>query len=78
MLLSNLLLLFLLPPDVVVFLFGLVQRRHITVKDSEKLVALSCRGVLTKQTANAIELKQVKPGFTNYQPRGLANQIKFE
>ena len=22
--------------------------------------------------------KQVKPGFTNYQPRGLANQIKFE
>ena len=60
MLLSNLLLLFLLPPDVVVFLFGLVERRHITVKDSEKLVALSCRGVLTKQTTNAIELKQVK------------------
>jgi len=23
-------------------------------------------------------LKQVKPGFTNYQPRGLDNQIKFE
>ena len=22
--------------------------------------------------------KQVKPGFTNYQPRGLDNQIKFE
>ena len=22
--------------------------------------------------------EQVKPGFTNYQPRGLANQIKFE
>ena len=22
--------------------------------------------------------KQVKPGFTNYQPRGLADQIKFE
>ena len=58
MLLSNLLLLFLLPPDVVVFLFGLVERRHITVKDSEKLVALSCRGVLTKQTTNAIELKK--------------------
>ena len=58
MLLSNLLLLFLLPPDVVIFLFGLVERRHITVKDSEKLVALSCRGVLTKQTTNAIELKK--------------------
>ena len=25
-----------------------------------------------------MKLKQVKPGFTNYQPRGLANQIKFE
>ena len=25
-----------------------------------------------------VESKQVKPGFTNYQPRGLENLIKFE
>ena len=74
MLLSNLLLLFLLPPDVVVFLFGLVERRHITVKDSEKLVALSCRGVLTKQTTNAIELKKE---VNNIKSWGLALEIKI-
>ena len=33
-------------------------------------------GVLTSNIHGKQE--QVKPGFTNYQPRGLANQIKFE
>ena len=31
-----------------------------------------------KQVKPGFLIEQVKPGFTNYQPRGLDNQIKFE
>ena len=35
-------------------------------------------GLIPETLSSHPIIKQVKPGFTNYQPRGLAHQIKFE
>ena len=48
------------------------------VVDSKSLTNWSRRSKQSSRSRISHLKKQVKPGFTNYQPRGLADQIKFE